>query len=74
MGRTKSLKKCLDKLDSNLCPLEINIKFLEQIIKLNKPQEVTVAHIEETKNQIWPKRAVVERFRGQERKKRVFQP
>ena len=42
-------EKCLDKLDSNLCPREINIKFLEQKRKWNKPAEITVAHIEERK-------------------------
>ena len=38
-------EKCLDKLDSNICPREINIKFLEKK-KLDKPSEI-IAYVEE---------------------------
>ena len=37
-GREKMTEKCLGKLDSNLCLREINIKFLEQKRKMNKPK------------------------------------
>ena len=42
-GGEKLTEKCLDKLDSNLCPREINIKFLEEKRKRNTHQE-TVNH------------------------------
>ena len=69
-GGDKITEKWLDKLDSNLCSREINIKFLEQKFenKLNKPQEVTKTYIEERKGQLWSKRSVEKRFSGQEKK------
>lgn len=45
-GGEKMTEKCLDKLESNVCPREINIKFLEKKRKLEKPAEI-VAHVEE---------------------------
>ena len=74
-GGDEITEKWLDELDSNLCSREINIKFLEQKIenKLNKPQEVTKIYIEKRKGQLWSKRSVEKRFRGQE-KKSFLQP
>ena len=45
-GGEKLTEKCLDKLDSNLCPREINIKFLEEKRKRNTQQE-TINHFVE---------------------------
>ena len=47
-GGEKMTEKCLDKLESNVSPREINIKFLEKKRKLEKPTEV-IAHVEERK-------------------------
>ena len=55
-GGDKITEKCLDKLDNNLYPREINIKFLEQKRKIKKPQEATAAHTEERKEQNWQKK------------------
>ena len=78
-GGEKMTEKCLDKLESNICPREINIKFLEKKRKLEKPAEV-VAHIEErrskpTNERIYEKKTVsfktndnyAQRFRNQDR-------
>lgn len=78
-GGEKMTEKCLDKLESNICPREINIKFLEKKRKLDKPTEV-VAHIEERRikpsnERVYDKKNVsfktndnyAQRFRNQDR-------
>ena len=45
-GGEKLTEKCLDKLNSNLCPREINIKFLEEKRKRNTHPE-TINHFVE---------------------------